>query len=145
MSQSAPLQRFELRGRVPTRLWALLALLDVLGLVLVVAHALWWPSPIVLGIGLGLVALGVVVVLVAVAVVGRLNQTITLDDDGLHVPPPRTADIAWHEVTAVKTDGRVLRVELRDRTQLVINGSLYQQGFAELCAALLERLRSSRR
>lgn len=135
-------RRFELRGRVPVRVWGVLAVIDLVGLILLGAN-IAWPATALLVVGLALVVLGIVLAIVLMVVLGRMRQVVELDDAGIHVHAPRPNDIGWREVSAVRTDGRVLRVELKDRTQLVINAALFRHGYPALEAALLDRLRTT--
>lgn len=142
MPNPPPRQLFELRGRLPTRMRASLAAVDVVGLALILAQIGFWPhGSVLLVVGTVVVLLGVLGWLVAEIVLRRLRQQITLDAVGIHIGMPRPASIGWKEITAVRSDGRMLSLELRDRTRLLVNGSLYAKGFPELRTALLVRLR----
>lgn len=131
-----PAHEYVLRPGLPVPLVVLGTVLIAVG----VGVALWVPEvlPLVVGAVVALVGLAAWVIAV-VRLVGR-TQRITLDQIGIRLGMPRPADIAWEEIDAVHESGRVLRIELRDRTQFVVNGEVYRRGYAAFQTALVSRL-----
>lgn len=127
---------YVLRPGLPVPLVVVGAALLALGLGVIV----WMPAtlPLIIGTAVGLLGLAAWVIAV-VRLAGR-EQRITLDQVGIRLGMPRPADIAWEEIEAVRESGRVLRVELRDQTQFVVNGEVYRRGYAAFQAALVSRL-----
>lgn len=131
-----PAHEYVLRPGLPVPLVVIGTVLLALGVGIVA----WMPAAPALVIGTAVGLLGLAAWVVALVRLAGRAQRITLDQVGLRLGMPRPADIAWEEIDAVHESGRVLRIELRDRTQFVVNGEVYRRGYAAFQAALVSRL-----
>lgn len=133
-------RQYVLRPRVPAPLLVIGTVLVAVGAGIVV----WVPEGVQLVIGALVGVVGLTALVIAVVRMIGGQQRITLDEAGIRVARPRPADIAWDEVTAVRESGRMLRIVLRDDTQIVVNGEVYRRGYAEFQSGLLTQLAARR-
>jgi hypothetical protein len=124
---------FVLRRGVPVPLLVAAGACLVVGIGLIA----WSPTGPALVIGIIVLALGLLADGLAVFRMMTGAQQITLDQTGIRLGSPRPADVGWDEVTAVQATGRILHIQLRDHTSMVVDGESYPRGFAEFQADLV--------
>jgi len=132
---------FVLRRGVPVPLMVAAAALLVVGAGLIA----WVPTGPVLVVGIVLVALGLLADGLAVFRMMTGAQQITLDETGIRLGSPRPGDIGWDEVTAVQATGRILHIQLRDHTSMVVDGESYPRGFDDFRSELVSWLEATAR
>ncbi len=133
--------QFVLRRGVPVPLMVTAAVCLAVGVGLIA----WSPQGVPLVVGIVVIALGLAADTLGLVRMLSDAQRITLDATGIRLGSPRPADIGWDEVTAVRATGRILHIELRDRTSMVVDGEIYRRGFEEFSSALVAGLEQSQR